>query len=80
MSRPYVVHFREDSSVTVSVEADSIEAAREAAYNALPGSLCHQCSGHGPWSRDIGDYEAVVITDASGDEVWHRADDEGGED
>lgn len=74
MSSRYVVHFREDTTVSVEVDAASVDDAIAAAYNALPGSLCHQCTGHGAWSRDTGDYETLIVTDASGAEVWTATD------
>ena len=54
----YRVSFHAGASTTITVEADDEEAALDKAYDALPNSICAQCSGWGQkWSRDIGEWE-----------------------
>lgn len=45
------LYFETAASVYVEVEADDIDEAVDAAYQKLPGGLCHQCAG----DYDIGD-------------------------
>lgn len=47
------VNFSQVVSVSVTVDADDVEAAIEAAYDDAPTGICAQCSGWGKsWSRD----------------------------
>lgn len=52
----FTLYFTQTASRSVTVEAADLEAATEAAYNELPGSLCHQCAGEyemtGDWYLD----------------------------
>jgi hypothetical protein len=55
----YRVFMHAIADATVSVEADSLDEARELAYEELPGSLCYQCAGgqFSNYSMDLGDFE-----------------------
>ena len=65
----YRIHFTTGTSATVCVEADDLDAAIDAAYEELPGSICAQCSGWGKkWTREEGDFEV--------DESAHEVDGE----
>lgn len=45
-------------NLNITVEADSEDAAIEAAYEEMPGDLCVHCSGWDKnWSRDLGEFE-----------------------
>lgn len=66
----FIAHFAEDSSLAVEIEAPDAEDARNGAWDRLPGSLCHSCTGHDGWSRNTGDAELIAVTDGDGDTVW----------
>lgn len=52
----YIIFFEVQDGISVEVEADSLEAAQEGAWDELPGGICAQCSGWGQaWSRDEGE-------------------------
>lgn len=53
----YTIHFDGYASASVEVEADSLEEAQELAYDKMPPTLCHHCSGgyHGDASLELGD-------------------------
>jgi hypothetical protein len=54
----YRVYLHATASITVVVDAESADEARELAYEELPGGLCFQCSGYKEaWSMDLGDFE-----------------------
>jgi hypothetical protein len=55
----YQVYLHAIASATVTVEADSLDEARELAYEELPGGLCYQCSGgqFSDYSMEIGDFQ-----------------------
>lgn len=49
----YRIYFTGVESISVEVEADSLEEAQEAAWEEVPRGVCAQCSGYGAsWSRD----------------------------
>jgi hypothetical protein len=54
----YQVAMHATIGLYVTVEADSEEAAINAAYEEAPGDICAQCSGWGQsWSKEESDYE-----------------------
>ena len=75
----YTVNFSQVVSVTVTVDADDVEQAIEAAHDEAPTGVCAQCSGWGQhWSRDD-DGELNVESVYHGDdevcvepETWRR--------
>jgi hypothetical protein len=69
------VHLTTVASLSIDVEidgdTDDLRAeAIDAAYDALPGQICAQCSGwsHG-WSREVGDEWEVA--EQGGVILWH---------
>lgn len=69
----YTVNFSQIVSVSVTVDADDIESAIEAAYDEAPSGVCAQCSGwNQDWSRDdVGELVVEEVSDETGAEV-HR--------
>jgi len=61
----YSITWSTSANAYTEVEADSIDEAREASANLLPGSLCHQCAG----KIDVGDDWEEVYIDVDGVEV-----------
>lgn len=60
----FTVHMEASIGVSVTVEAEDVEAALEACYDEVPRSICAQCSGWGEdWGKDEGEYEPVSIYD-----------------
>ncbi len=52
------VTYRTGASLTMYVEAENEEEALDAAYDAMPGEICAQCSGWGrKYSLDLGEWE-----------------------
>lgn len=69
----FTVHFTQTASTSVTVEADDLEAAIEAAWSQAPSGLCHQCSSsrYGtPGVELAGDWEPESVYDAGGKQVW----------
>jgi len=60
----YRVIFNAIATACVEVEADSLEHARKAAENELPGGLCYSCSGgkYDAYSVDMSDWESTNQT------------------
>lgn len=70
----YTVNFTGYQSAGVTVEADSPEAAIEAAlHEGVPG-ICAQCSGWGQrWYRDDEtEWTPESVGDDDGNTVWQR--------
>lgn len=68
----YIVHFSGFASQGVSVEHEGpfdAQAIDDAAWQELDTTLCHQCS-----KVELGDFEAIVISDEDGEEVWSAPD------
>lgn len=67
----YNVHLIETVSTTVTVDADSPEVAIELAYKSddMPGSMVHGAFGSASVD-EAGDWEAALVTNENGDEVW----------
>lgn len=47
----YTLYFTQTASSSVTVQADDLEAAENAAYDLLPTGVCAQCAG---WGRAAG--------------------------
>jgi hypothetical protein len=43
----FTLYFAQTASCVVTVEADDLESAIDAAYDKTPGGLCAQCAGWG---------------------------------
>jgi len=67
----YNVHLIETVSTTVTVDADSPEAAIDLAYesNDMPGSMGYGAFGSASVD-EAGEWEAAAVTNENGDEVW----------
>lgn len=76
---PYVVHLVQPVEISVHVDADSPEAAIEAAHEQGVSGICAHCSGWGQeWSRDDDvALEEVAVFDQRGEQVWSRDEQEG---
>jgi hypothetical protein len=68
----FKVYFEGMAGMTVTVEADDVEAAIEKAYNEIPSGVCAQCSGWGEkWSLDVPDEWALDgVADENGKTVY----------
>lgn len=68
----YTVHFASGAGQAVDVTYDGkfdAETIVEAASEELDTNLCHQCS-----KVELGDFEAVAISDEDGEEIWAAPD------
>ena len=61
----YIVTLIYDASESVEVEAESVEAAIDAACDASEASLCWHCSRH----LDLGDVYKEMVTDEEGNVI-----------
>ena len=58
-------------SLSVTVEADNEDEARDAAYEKIPGGLCAQCSGWGrEYSMDLEEFDVDEDVTASDGTVF----------
>jgi hypothetical protein len=71
----YRVYLHATVSATVTVEADSLDEARELAYDELPGSLCHQCANDqfSNYSMEIGEFD-LDTEETYGDNFYPNAE------
>lgn len=68
----YTVHFASGAGQAVDVTYDGTFdaiAIAEAASEDLDTNLCHHCS-----KVELGDFEAVAISDEDGEEIWSEPD------
>jgi len=64
----YVITLLYDACESIEVEADSPDAALDAAYGRAEASLCYQCSEH----LELGDVVKAIVCDADGNEIGHE--------
>lgn len=68
----FKVYFEGMAGMTVTVEADDVEAAIEKAHDAIPSGVCAQCGGWGEkWSLGVPDEWGVdSVADENGKTVY----------
>lgn len=67
----YRVYMELVVSTSITVEAPNPEAAIDAAYESpgMPGAMSHSAFG-GASVDEAGDWDAVLVTNPDGEEVW----------
>jgi len=57
------IYFNTGASASVTVEADDLDAAIDAAYALVPRNVCAQCGGWGrPYALDLGEWQVDEST------------------